>query len=255
MRPGAVTVRDRQEMPREHPAHHPVGRSPSHPRLGENMRRRPRGFLRPPRRREVVLLTTVALLAASITLLAGHGAQASLGFEAESLNGSGNNQANPTWGQAGTNYVRVAPARYADGHSAMVTGPSVRYVSNRVFQDLGQNVFSEHRVTQWGWTWGQFLDHTFGLAADGTDVADIPFNAADPMEKFTDTLGVIPFTRTRAAPGTGVTNPRQQINTVNSYLDAWAVYGGTNDRLEWLSQGPGAGKPAAKSAQPVLPRR
>jgi len=217
------------------------------------MRRRPRGFLRPPRRREVVLLTTVALLAASVTLLAGHGAQASLGFEPESLNGSGNNQANPTWGQAGTNYIRVAPARYADGHSAMVAGPNVRYVSNRVFQDLGQNVFSEHRVTQWGWTWGQFLDHTFGLAADGTDAANIPFDATDPMEKFTDTLGVIPFTRTKAAPGTGVTNPRQQINTVNSYLDAWPVYGGTNDRLEWLRQGPVDGNLADNSANLMLP--
>src|SRR5437868_6096788 len=118
------------------------------------MRRRPRGFLRPPRRREVVLLTTVALLAASVTLLAGHGAQASLGFEPESLNGSGNNQANPTWGQAGTNYIRVAPARYAAGHSAM---------------------------------------------------------------------------------------------------DAWPVYGGTNDRLEWLRQGPVDGNLADNSANLMLP--
>src|SRR2546423_7133077 len=217
------------------------------------MRRRPRGFLRPPRRREVVLLTTVALLAASVTLLAGHGAEASLVFEPETLNGSGNNQASPTWGQAGTKCIRVAPARYADGHSTMVAGPNVRSVSNRVFQDLGQNVFSEHRVTQWGWTWGQFLDHTFGLAADGTDAANIPFDATDPMEKFTDTLGVIPFTRTKAAPGTGVTNPRQQITTVSSYLDAWPVSGGTNDRLEWLRQGPVDGNLADNSAKLMLP--
>ena len=209
---------------------------------------------RPPSRRELALLATTALVATTLTVLNGVGARAaSVGFEVEALDGTGNNQANPTWGKAGTNYSRVAAANYADGHSAMVAGPNPRYLSNRVISDLGQNIFSEHRVTQWGWTWGQFLDHTFGLAADGTEAANIPFNAADPMERFTDTLGVIPFTRTKAAPGTGVSNARQQINTVNSYLDAWAVYGGTNDRLEWLRSGPLDGNLSNNSAKLMLP--
>jgi hypothetical protein len=229
------------------------------------MRRAPHRFrFRPPRRREIALLAASGLAAATVTVLLGPGAlagshrnhrltPAAATFEVESLDGTGNNQANPTWGKAGTNYSRVAAANYADGHSAMVTGPNVRYVSNRVFQDLGQNIFDEHRVTQWGWTWGQFLDHTFGLAADGTIKADIPFNAADPLERFTDTLGVVPFTRTAAAPGTGVTNARQQINTVNSYLDAWAVYGGTSNRLEWLRSGPDDGNMSNNSAKLMLP--
>jgi hypothetical protein len=227
------------------------------------MRRAPRGFrFHPPRKREIAVLSAAALVAASLTILTDVGANASYhraraasvtGFEVESLDGSGNNQAHPTWGKAGTNYIRVAPANYADGHSAMVAGPNVRYVSNRVFNDLGQNVFSERRVTQWGWTWGQFLDHTFGLAASGTDQANIPFNKADPIERFSDDIGVIPFTRTQAAPGTGVTNTRQQINTVNSYIDAWAVYGGTNDRLEWLRSGPVDGNMSNNSASLMLP--
>jgi hypothetical protein len=29
------------------------------------------------------------------------------------------------------------------------------------------------------------------------------------------------------------------VNTVNSYIDAWAVYGGTRSRLDWLRDGPG----------------
>jgi hypothetical protein len=205
------------------------------------------------RLRETSVIVAAVLLAASVTVLASPAAHASLGFEVQSLDGHGNNLAHPTWGQSGTNYSRVAPARYADGHSAMVTGPNPRNVSNRVFQDRGQNIFSEHRVTQWGWTWGQFLDHTFGLAADGTDKADIPFNANDPLERFTDTLGVIPFTRTKAAPGTGVTNARQQINTVDSYLDAWAVYGGTNNRLEWLREGSVDGNVTNNGARLMLP--
>src|SRR6266536_3994186 len=203
--------------------------------------------------RELAVLAAAALLAATVTVLAGPNAHASLGFEVQSLDGSGNNQAHPSWGKAGTNYARVAAANYADGLSRPVTGPNARYVSNRVFNDRGQNIFSEHRVTQWGWTWGQFLDHTFGLAASGTEKADIPFNASDPLERFTDTLGVIPFTRDQAASGTGVSNPRQQINTVSSYLDAWAVYGGTSSRLEWLREGPVDGSMSNNGAKLLLP--
>jgi hypothetical protein len=174
---------------------------------------------------------------AAAVLVGAPAAQAAVTFPIASLNGSGNNVAHPTWGQAGTAYSRVGPARYADGRSAPVAGPNSRYVSNRIFNDTSQNIFSENRVTQWGWTWGQFLDHTFGLAASGNETADIAFNAADPMESFTDTLGVIPFTRDAAAPGTGTTNARQATNTINSYLDASAVYGSDLQREEWLRDG------------------
>jgi hypothetical protein len=189
-----------------------------------------------PGRRRKVALSVIAAMATAV-LVSAPAAEAAVTFPIENLNGSGNNVAHPTWGQAGTAYSRVAPARYADGRSAPVSGPNSRYVSNRIFNDTNQNIFSENRVTQWGWTWGQFLDHTFGLAAAGNETADIPFNAADPMESFSDTLGVIPFTRDAAAPGTGATNARQATNTINSYLDASAVYGSDVQREEWLRDG------------------
>src|SRR5206468_1264271 len=75
----------------------------------------------------------------------------------------GNNARHPDWGSASTQYLRVGPARYADGVAAMVGGPPGRYVSDRVFNDVGQNLFSENGVTQWAWAWGQFMDHDFGL--------------------------------------------------------------------------------------------
>ena len=105
-----------------------------------------------------------------------------LRFEQRSLDGSNNNRAHPAWGQAGTAYRRIAPARYADGVGAQASGPSPRYISNRIFNDLGQNLFSERRVSQWVWTWGQFIDHTFGLAQDGGEKSPIGFDAADPLE-------------------------------------------------------------------------
>jgi hypothetical protein len=169
-------------------------------------------------------------------------AQAAVPFPIQSLDGSGNNVANPSWGRAGTNYSRVAAARYADGRGQPVAGPNSRYVSNRTFNDDNQNLFSERNVTQWGFTWGQFLDHTFGLRlgrAPGDPNGEqrpIPFNAADPLEEFTNTLVVIPFERSAAASGTGVNNARQQVNTVSSYVDAAAVYGPDNTRLEWLRE-------------------
>ncbi len=47
-------------------------------------------------------------------------------FEVRSVDGSANNLAHPTWGQAGTSYQRLAPAHYADGVGAMVHGPNPR---------------------------------------------------------------------------------------------------------------------------------
>ena len=43
---------------------------------------------------------------------------------------------------AGTPYLRVAAPNYADGLSEMVMGPSPRYISTRVFHDVGQTLFS-----------------------------------------------------------------------------------------------------------------
>ena len=181
----------------------------------------------------------VAVAAAALAVAAGAGA-----FGApptRTLDGSGNNLRHPDWGQTNTQYLRVADPNYADGAGQPVSGPNPRYVSNRVFNDEGQNLFSENGETQWGWAWGQFLDHTFGLA-DETPAENlpIPFDKNDPLEEFRDDLGAIDFTRTPAAPGTGTSrhNPRQQINTVSSYIDAFSVYGGTDARLEWLRTGP-----------------
>jgi peroxidase len=159
------------------------------------------------------------------------------------LDGSSNNLRHPTWGRTNTEYLRVADAKYADGIATQVDGPSARYVSNRIFNDTSQNLFSENAVSQWGFVWGQFLDHTFGLRQEaGGESAPIGFSSDDPIESFTNDFGSIPFLRTPAAPGTGVTSTRQQLNTVSGYIDASAVYGDDQNRLEWLLEGPFDGR-------------
>jgi hypothetical protein len=195
----------------------------------------------------------VVALGATVLLTAPN-AQAAVPFPVEPLDGLGNNVANPTWGTAGQNYTRVAAARYADGRSQPVAGPNSRFISNRIINDINQNKFSEREVSQWGNVWGQFLDHTFGLRDDsGTETANIPFSTTDPLEDFTNTLGNIPFVRSRAAPGTGVTNARQQINTENSYIDAETVYSSSTSRLEWLRDGPVDGNMANNLATLMMP--
>lgn len=159
--------------------------------------------------------------------------------EIRSLDGSANSETNAEWGQAYTPYLRTGPANYADGLASMADGPEPRFISNRVFNDMSQNLFSENGVAQWAFVWGQFLDHTFGLReAEGGEEAPISFDADDPLEEFVNDVGNIEFSRSPAAPGTGKSSPREQLNTVSSYIDAWAVYGGTEERLEWLREGP-----------------
>jgi hypothetical protein len=155
------------------------------------------------------------------------------------LDGSGNNDDHPTWGQAGQQYLRVTSANY-NGTSKMVSGPSPRLISNRIFNDVGQNLFSENGISQWGWAWGQFIDHDIGLRDETpAESAPMPFDANDPFESFSNEVGSVDFSRTPAAPGTGQSTPRQQINTQSSFIDASQVYGTTQTRLDWLRDNDG----------------
>ena len=185
-------------------------------------------------------------------LAAGAGSTGSV--QVRTLDGSGNNLRHPDWGKAGTPYSRVAPSDYADGIGRMAAGPSPRYISNRIFNDVGQNLFSEGGVSQWGWVWGQFLDHDIGLRDEtpGED-ASMAFNRYDPLESYTNDFGELAFSRTPAAPGTGVTTARQQINTIDSFIDASNVYGVSNSRLDWLRDGSaGDGNPTNNAASLLL---
>ncbi len=199
-------------------------------------------------------LTSALALALTIVVLAVTATPGdSFTFAIRALDGSGNNLRHPEWGRAGTLYLRVAPTNYADGISSMATGPSMRYVSNRVFNDAGQNIFSKDGITQWGWVWGQFLDHDFGLRDErSAENAPIGFDQADPLEAFANDLGAIGFARTPAAPGTGVNTPRQQVNTLSSFIDASNVYGVDPQRLEWLRVGPVDGDMSNNGARLML---
>ena len=167
-------------------------------------------------------------------------------FEVRSLDGRGNNLDHPNWGRAGRSYTRVSPVDVVRGDLADALPASPRYISNRIFNDVHQNIFSERRVSQWGWLWGQFIDHSMGMRdVDGDEVA-FAFDADDPLEEFTNEAGEIAFTRSGSVRRRGAP---QQPNTVSSFLDAWNVYGGAPERLEWMREGPVNGDLSDNSAR------
>ena len=215
--------------------------------------------------------TAFALLIGSLVVPSNPASARALPVEVPSLDGTGNNVAHPDWGAVGSTYSRVAPARYGDGLSAMWNGPNPRYIGNRLFNDNGRhedgqpfaaNVFSEHQVSQWGWTWGQFINHTLSRArtpvvaagggGDPVDWAVIPLDPTDPLEA-RPSQSQVDFFRHVATPGTGVSTPREVQDMVGSYINAFNVYGGTNERLDWMREGSVDGNPANNSALLLMP--
>jgi hypothetical protein len=148
-----------------------------------------------------------------------------------SVDGTGNNLANPGWGSADTDLIRVSPAAYADGVSApsLPQDQSARAISNILndqtdpndpSQDL--NTVDANNLSDFGYVFGQFMDHDMDLTPDGGAAFPIPVAPGDPIGP-----DPLPFTRSQydASTGTSTSNPRQQVNAVTSYLDLSQVYG------------------------------
>lgn len=178
-------------------------------------------------------LTTFATLG-----LATSGTAAAATFR--SIDGTGNNLANPYYGAADTQLLRLLPSDYADGISAPAGSerPSARAISNTVVSQ-SSSVTNSLNASDWLWQWGQFIDHDLDLteAHQPLEPFDIPVPAGDP---YFDPMGtgvqVIPFNRSIYDPATGTSpsNPRQQLNEITSFIDASNVYGSDTVRASFL---------------------
>lgn len=181
---------------------------------------------------------TIAITAA---LMAAAGSIAG-GIEWRTIDGSNNNLANPDWGKASGQLVRICPAAYSDGVSAMngENRPNPRIVSGIMNQP--DVLFNARGLTDWVWQWGQFLDHDFSLTSAQGTPAFIEIPQGDPIFDPNNLGGqVIGFRRSNFDPttGTDINNPRNQTNTLTAYLDGSVVYGSTPGRVEWLRTGSG----------------
>ncbi|MCG8403951.1 MAG: PEP-CTERM sorting domain-containing protein [Phycisphaerales bacterium] len=180
-------------------------------------------------------------LFAAVTLTVAIGAgQHVVSAQNRSIDGTGNNVANPNWGSADTQLLRLGSSDYGDGIStpAGASRASPRAISNAVAHQTG-SILNNRNLTDYVWQWGQFLDHDIDLTA-GASPAE-PFDIAvpagdawfDPFNTGVETIGMNRSVYD-AATGTGVGNPRQQLNQITSYIDASNVYGSDATRAAAL---------------------
>jgi hypothetical protein len=163
--------------------------------------------------------------------------------EDRTYNGTGNNLLHSDWGAAGTNLSRMAPAAYGDGFasprgSTGVPLPGARLISNTVVKQTTMSP-NTHKMTDWVFQWGQFVDHDLDLTllAEPVESFDIPIPAGDPIFDVMNT-GTKFMTLNRSkydvTTGTGPGMPREQINEITSYLDTSMVYGSDVTRATTL---------------------
>ncbi len=165
-----------------------------------------------------------------------------------SIDGSGNNPNDSTLGAAHTALIRMLPSAYSDGVETLAgeNRPSARAISQAVnAQD--HSIPNTVGASDFLWQWGQFLDHDIDLT-DGTDppeAADILVPIGDPYFDPNSTgSAVISFNRSLYDPasGTGIDNPRQQLNEISTWIDASNVYGSDSERAEALRTLDGSGR-------------
>ncbi len=165
-----------------------------------------------------------------------------------SIDGFGNNLANPTWGQAQTSLLRKTSPAYQDGYSTprslasdgVTALPNPRDISNKIVRQDGQSMPSSLHFSDWLFQWGQFIDHDLDLneSASGTFSSNIPMNPIDiatgEPDPLYSALG-IPFTRNEVVPGTGIPGiPAQHANKLTAYLDGSMVYGSSQSVADTL---------------------
>jgi len=151
----------------------------------------------------------------------------------------GNNVAHPSWGTPGGHLLRGPSGNhYGDGVSTFSGQgrPSPRLVSDAIF---AQNVSipSSTGLSDYIWTWGQFLDHDLSLTPGNQEPVPIAVPGGDPFfdpaNTGTQTIG---FGRASfdTATGTGRANPREQVNQITGFIDGSNVYGSDTTRASWL---------------------
>ena len=163
--------------------------------------------------------------------------------EHRTINGEGNNEANPTWGAAEHPVIRLAAAAYADGISepAGADRPSPRAISNAVVAQE-EPILNKRGASDFLWQWGQFIDHDIieTPTIDPAEEFDIEVPTGDPWFDPTGTgTQTIPLNRSLYEEETGV---REQVNAITAYIDASMVYGSNEERAYALRRLDGSGK-------------
>lgn len=156
------------------------------------------------------------------------------------IDGSENNKKNPEQGKANTQLLRLTTVDYGDQISTPSGSnrPSPREISNQLCNQE-QSIPNDRNLTGLVWLWGQFLDHDIDLTthADPIEEFPIPVPTGDIFfDPGSTGIQVIPLERSifDTSTGTSTESPRQQLNTITSYIDGSNVYGSDDVRAAAL---------------------
>lgn len=164
-------------------------------------------------------------------------------IEFRTIDGSGNNLADPTMNAASVAMDRSTPAHFADGISVPLDGfPNARDISNIVVK--GESPDNPFGFSGYVYAWGQFIDHDLDLMKGGGP--DISVTGSDGV--------VVPVARAADAPGTGpgTDHPAAAVNKISGWLDASMIYGSDAATANHLKAADGSGH-LATSAGNNLP--
>ncbi|XP_063154990.1 thyroid peroxidase [Candoia aspera] len=180
-----------------------------------------------------------------------------------SITGACNNREHPTWGACNTALARWLPPVYEDElgqpkgwnlgflHNGFPL-PSVHEVTRKIIEASNEAVTEDELYSDLITVWGQYIDHDLAFTPQSENQPSFQGaincqmtcekqNPCFPIPIFpNDTLSArmdcIPFYRSSPACPTSqqgrlgnlsIVNPRQQMNTLTSFLDASTVYGST----------------------------
>lgn len=164
--------------------------------------------------------------------------QASLDNKCRTIDGTFNNLSNPSWGSSGSNLIRLGKAAYQDGIFQPFTGRiSGRVISNEIFAQDEIDIKDPSNLSDFCWVFGQFIDHEFGLTPNNSERFDISVPSGDIwFDPNDEGNAVIQMKRNLfdKKSGNSISNPRQHVNMVTSFIDGSAVYGSDMMRANWL---------------------
>src|ERR1700722_2289188 len=171
-------------------------------------------------------LVTTAILstrAFAQTATSAHGPSPASNVQFEPIGGVSNNLANPAWGTAGGDLLRLAHPAYADG----ISSPSLpNDLSARAISDFVNNqadptntsqdiqTVDQNSLSDFGYSFGQFMDHDMDLTLDNGVSDPILVPVGDPIGGASDTPLAFNRSLWDPATGTSMANPAQDFNTI-----------------------------------------
>ncbi|KAM4675956.1 dual oxidase 1-like [Discoglossus pictus] len=176
------------------------------------------------------------------------GAISNVNWEVQRYDGWYNNLAHHSLGSTGSKLLRLIPANYADGVYQVATEPQLpnpRKISDVVMK--GESGFSSGRnLTVLGLFFGYHILSEIASTenpACPAEFLNIPIPVGDSVFNSMNTSrAVLPFQRSKWSYETGKSpnNPRQQINSVTTWIDGSSIYGSSHswsDALRSFSEG------------------